>query len=267
MSNSKALQRQEYIMNLLEARGNVSVKRLADRLNVSMWTIRRDLNCLEDRGILKRYYGGADPTQSSDDPCQTTERDSFRTSAVVNLEAKQCIGLATARMLRSGERVAMAGGTTTFEVAKALKITGFRGEIITNALDIALELSEEPEIHVVCTGGDVQPRYHTLVGSVTERMLKVNCFDVAVIGVGGISLRHGITTHSQVDATALELMMENSYRNILVADCAKFGRVNFASLSPTVPINYLVTNAPPPAEYIEYLHRMNVRVVIADKNA
>ena len=266
MSNSKALQRQEYIMNLLETSEDVSVKQLADRFNVSMWTIRRDLSSLEERGVLKRYYGHASTARSGRDSTQVAKRDSFRISSIVNLEAKQRIGQAAARLLHSGERIALAGGTTTFEVAKALKISGFSGKVITNALDIALELAEESEIQVICTGGDVLPRYHTLVGPETERMLRGQFFDTAVFGVGGISLQHGFTTHSQVDATALELMLENSYRNILVVDSTKFDRVSFASLSLSAPINDLVTNEPPPPEYRKYLSRLNINIVVAEKH-
>jgi DeoR family transcriptional regulator of aga operon len=187
-------------------------------------------------------------------------------SAGINEEAKRCIGMMTARLLHSGERVALAGGTTTLEVAKALKLIHFKGEVVTNALDIALELSEESDIHVVCTGGDVQPRYHTLVGAVAERMLKLQYFDVAVIGVSGISLRHGITVNSQVDATALELMMEHSCRTIVVADRSKFGRVCFASFAPTPPIDMLVTDDRPPADYQDYLQALKIKLMAAERN-
>jgi DeoR/GlpR family transcriptional regulator of sugar metabolism len=264
MTNSKALQRQEYVRHLLETSGEVTAKDLAGRLNVSIWTVRRDLNNLEDRGILRRFYGGADSVQAFKDACQLVEPDSFRIASSVNQEAKRRVGLAAARLLHSGERVAMAGGTTTLEVARALKGLRFKGEIVTNALDIALELSEEPEIHVVCTGGDVQPRYHTLVGTVAERMLKLQYFDAAVIGVTGVSLRQGITVNSQVDATVLELMMEHSCRTVLVADSTKFGRVSFSSFSPAVPINYLVTDEAPPAEYCQYLLAKKIQVVVAE---
>ena len=267
MSNSKALQRQEIIINLLEANGEVSARDLADRLDVSIWTIRRDLNDLEGRGVLRRYYGGADPIRSIDDSRQLEGRDSFRKSAVVNLDAKQRIGLAAARLIHPGERVALAGGTTTLEVAKALKIIGFKGEIVTNGLDIALELSEESEIHLACLGGDVQPRSHTLFGSLTERMLKLHYFDVAVIGVSGISPSHGITVNSQVDATVLELMVEHSSRAILVADGSKFGRVGFASFSPNVHIYGIVTDEPLSAEYCDYLQSIQVKMVIADRKS
>jgi DeoR/GlpR family transcriptional regulator of sugar metabolism len=118
MLNSKALQRQEYIMDILEQNGDVSAKKLADSLNVSIWTIRRGLNILEKRGILARYYGGASRVEEQDSFCRLGERGSFRVSSVENQDAKRRIGLEAARLLRMGEHVAMAGGTTTFEVAK-----------------------------------------------------------------------------------------------------------------------------------------------------
>jgi DeoR family transcriptional regulator of aga operon len=265
MPGSKALKRQEYIRNILETRGEVSAKDLAERLRVSVWTIRRDLNSLENCGVLKRYYGGADSVRPVADASLSIGGSSFRVYANINQEAKQCIGVAAARLIHYGERLALAGGTTTLEVAKALRRSRFRGEVVTNALDIALELSEEPDIRVISTGGDVLPRYHTMVGADTEHMLKLHHFDVAVIGVTGISALGGISVNSQVDATALELMVEHSTRTILVADHSKFGRVCFAPFSPTVPIDTLVTDEPLTAEYEACLQAMKIQVVVAEK--
>lgn len=266
MSNSKALQRQEYILDLLERNGVVAPKKLAEKLNVSVWTIRRDLKDLESRGVLKRNYGAARLVQPVDPSCRLMERASFEVSAEMNMEAKRLIGQAAGRLVQPRERVALAGGTTTLEVAKAIRRMGFRGKVVTNALDIALEMSEAPDIHVICTGGDVQPRYRTLVGSVTERMLKMHYFDVAIVGVSGVSIEHGFTVNSPVDAAALELMVKHSCRTILVADCTKFGRVSFASFNPPAQIDYMVTNAPLPEEYVAYLQDLNVKLVIADQN-
>jgi DeoR/GlpR family transcriptional regulator of sugar metabolism len=266
MLNSKALQRQEYIMDILEKNGDVSAKKLADSLHVSIWTIRRDLNILEKRGILARYYGGASRIEERDSSCRLGERGSFRVSSVENQEAKRRIGLEAARLLRMGEHVAMAGGTTTYEVAKGLKKLRYQGEIVTNALDIALELAEQPGMRVICTGGDVQPRYHTLVGADSIRMLKLHYFDVAVIGVSGISLEHGLTVYSQVNAAALELMVEHSCRTILVADATKLGQVSFASLSLAAPVDCFVTDERLPKAYAEYFYNLQTRVVIAENN-
>src|SRR5581483_4888251 len=264
MSNSKALQRQEHIMTLLASNGWVSARELAANLNVSEWTIRRDLASLEQKGALKLYYGGANQANTQDNSSPLIARDSFRLSADVNLEAKRRIGWATARMIRSDERLAIGGGTTTLEVAKALKSLKFKGEIVTNSLDVALELAEETEMRLVCTGGDVQPRYHTLVGVVAERMLKRHYFDTAIIGISGISPRHGIMTNSQVDATYLELMIEHSQRTIVVADRSKFGRVCFVVLSPQVQIHYLITNEAVSAEFRDYLASLKINLIIAD---
>ena len=266
MPSSKALQRQEYIMDILEKNRDVSAKNLAKSLNVSIWTIRRDLNALGERGILLRSYGGASRTDGHDSACRLGERGSFRLSAVENKDAKRQIGLAAARLIHTGERVALAGGTTTLEVAKALKKIHFNGDVVTNALDIALELAEQPGIRVVCTGGDVQPRYHTLIGTDSMRMLKLHFFDVAVIGVSGISLQQGLTVYSQVNAAALELMAEHSCRTILVADATKLGQVSFASLSLPAPIDCFVTDEPLPAEYCEYFQGLQTWVMVAEKN-
>ena len=266
MTHSKALQRQEFIIDTLEKNEDVSTKELAETLNVSVWTIRRDLTTLEERKILARYYGGAKPIESKKESCRLIERGSFRASADENQNAKRRISLAAARLLHSGERVALTGGTTTFEVAKALKKLRFKGEIVTNALDIALELSEQPEIRVVCTGGDVQPRYHTLVGAISERILKMHYFDVAVIGVSGISLRHGFTVYSQVNATALELVADHSCRTIMVADATKLGQVSFASLNLSTPIDTFVTDKLLPVEYSEYFRQLGVDVVVAERD-
>jgi DeoR/GlpR family transcriptional regulator of sugar metabolism len=266
MTHSKALQRQEFIMDILEKNEDVSTKELAEILNVSVWTIRRDLNALEDRKVLARFYGGAKQAASKKEICKLIERGSFRESARENQVAKKRISLAAARLLHPGERVALTGGTTTYEVAKALKKLRFKGEIVTNALDIALVLSEEPDIHVVCTGGDVQPRYHTLVGPISERILKMHYFDAAVIGVSGISLRHGFTVYSQVNATALELVAEHSCRTIMVADATKLGQVSFASLNLSTHIDTFVTDEPLPPEYSDYFQNMGVDVVIAERS-
>ena len=265
MTYSKAVQRQEFIMDILEKNQDVSTNELAEILNVSVWTIRRDLNALEERKVLARFYGGAKQASSRKDACKLTERGSFRASAAENRSAKKRISLAAARLLHPGERVALTGGTTTFEVAKALKKLRFKGDIVTNALDIALELSEEPDIHVVCTGGDVQPRYHTLVGAISERILKMHYFDAAVIGVSGISLRHGFTVYSQVNAAALELVAEHSCRTIMVADASKLGQVSFASLNLSAPIDTFVTDQPLPPEYHQYFQDLGVNIIIAER--
>lgn len=261
MSRSKALQRQEHILNLLARDGAIEAESVAARFGVSIWTVRRDLNALAAQGALERRYGGARRMDGSDaapwdegppQPLETT-----------NLEAKRRIGRAAARLVHVGSHIVLSGGTTTLEAARALRALGYRGEVVTNALDIAQELVEAPEIKVVCTGGDVQRRYHTLAGAVTERMLRHHFFDVALIGISGIALREGITVISQVEAASLSMMVEHSRRVILLADHSKFGCVAFASLELNAAEATLVTDAPLAVEYRRHFAQQGVQVVVA----
>ena len=246
MTQTRSLRRQELLLEILCQSGESTVEELAERLKVSVWTVRRDLTSLEDRGALQRLHGRAEVASAT--KVQAWDSASLHQAAAINLAAKQHIGRIVAQRIPSGAHVALSGGSTTLEVARALKILRFQGEVVTNALDIAVELAAIPGLHVVCTGGEVQPRYHTLAGTVTERVLKLHFFDFAVIGVSGIDLRHGFTVNSQVEAATVNLIAEHARSVVVAADSAKFGRVAFASvLSETSPHLLACETAPPQA--------------------
>jgi DeoR family transcriptional regulator of aga operon len=224
---------------------------------VSVWTVRRDLAALEEQGVLQRRHGRAEVTSAAQ--AQAWDSASLDRAAGGNLEAKQRIGRLVARCIPPGAHVALSGGSTTLEVARALKALGFQGDIVTNALDIAAELAAQPGLRVVCTGGEVQPRYHTLAGVVTERVLKLHFFDYAVIGVSGIDLRHGFTVNSQVEAATVNLIAEHARTVVVAADSSKFGRVAFASVLTETPPHLLACEGAPPPAYARYLAALGVR--------
>jgi DeoR family transcriptional regulator of aga operon len=256
MSQSRALRRQEQLLELLSQHGEATVDELAATLRVSVWTIRRDLSLLEERGALHRLHGRAELAPRG--PGETWDAGALRQAAATNLEAKQRIAQIVACRIPHGAHVALSGGSTTLEVARALKAAHFGGEVVTNALDIAVDLAETPGLRVVCTGGEVQPRYRTLAGAVTERVLKLHFFDFAIIGVSGIDLRHGFTVNSQVEAATVNLIAEHARTVVVVADRSKFGCVAFASVLGETPPHWLVTDGTPPAEYGRHLRSLGV---------
>jgi DeoR family transcriptional regulator of aga operon len=258
MAQSRSLRRQELLLEILCQKGESSVEDLAAFLRVSVWTVRRDLSTLEARGALQRLHGRAEAAGAVQ--AQSWDSDSLNRSAAVNHEAKQRIGRTVARLIPRGAHVALSGGSTTLEVARALKAQHFHGEVMTNALDVAIELAAIPELNVVCTGGEVQPRYHTLAGAVTERVLKLHFFDYAVIGVSGIDLRHGFTVNSQVEAATVNLIAEHARTVVVVADRTKFGRVAFASVLSDSPPHLLACEAPP-ADYGQFLTALGTRLI------
>ncbi len=262
MNHSRALRRQEQLLELLTHHGEATVEEMAQRLDVSVWTIRRDLNTLEERGALQRLHGKAELPAAT--ACANSwDAATLRQAAADNQGAKQAIGRAVAQRIPTGAHVALGGGSTTLEVARALKALRFQGEVVTNALDIAVELAEQPGLRVVCTGGEVQPRYHTLAGAVTEKVLRLHFFDYAVVGVSGIDLRHGFTVNSQVEAATVNLVAEHARTVIMVADHTKFGSVAFALLPADIPPQFVITDRPPTAQHLQAITACGAQIIIA----
>ncbi|MFN3335371.1 MAG: DeoR/GlpR family DNA-binding transcription regulator [Caldilinea sp.] len=261
MHQTNSLRRQERLLEILAQNGEASVDDLAKRLQVSVWTIRRDLSSLEARGALRRTYGRAEVTNSAI-VASVWDGAAVRQAAATNLEAKQRIGRAVAQRLPGGAHLALSGGSTTLQVARALKALHYQGEVLTNALDIAMELADMPGLRVVCTGGDVQPRYHTLAGAVTERVLKLHFFDYAVIGVSGIDPHHGFTVNSQVEAATVNLIAEHARTVIVVADQTKFGSIAFAAVLGEAPPHKLVTDSMVAPAFAEFCRRLGIELMV-----
>ncbi len=259
MERAHGLQRQEAVVRLLALHETLSVERIAAALDVSVWTTRRDLDKLEQRGVVARRHGQAALVART--ALATGIVDSLERSGAEHHDAKVRIGQAAAARIRPAAHVALSGGSTTLEVARALKALGFHGDVVTNSLDIALELAEADSLRVVCTGGEVQGRYHTLAGPVAERELRLHYFDVAVIGVSGVTVREGFTVNSQVEASLLGLMIAHAQQLILVADGSKVGRVAFASLPIEAPVLALITDGAVPAALAEALAQRAIPLV------
>jgi DeoR/GlpR family transcriptional regulator of sugar metabolism len=260
MPESRTLRRQEQMLALLAENGAATVEELAAQLDVSVWTIRRDLNQLAARGALQRLHGRA---EASAPGAQAWDSATLQQAAATNLEGKQRIARQIAQQIPQGARLALAGGSTTLQVARSLKAWHFQGEVVTNALDIAVELAQTPGLNVICTGGQVQPRYLTLAGPVTERVLKLHYFDYAVIGVSGITVREGFTVNSQVEAATVNLIADHARTLIVAADHTKFGRIAFASVLTEATPHQLVTDARLAPAFAQHFEQSAIHVIIA----
>jgi DeoR/GlpR family transcriptional regulator of sugar metabolism len=259
MLNKRSLVRQEKIIHILRTLERASIQDLAAQLGVSTWTIRRELAPLEERQIVERYHGGVRLINAT-----IGERADFAQTQTLQLEAKQRIGRTTARLIAADQSIVLGGGTTTTEVARYLKERKHL-RIMTNALNIALELSPNPDLEVTCTGGRADGDYYSLLGSVAERTLHTHYFDVAVIGVSGISREAGLTVSSQANAVILSMMIEHARKCIVVADHSKFEQISFAQLTPLSSINLLVTDKMPPRPLNDELRDVGVTIIVADE--
>ncbi len=243
------------ILDALAATGLVGVGDLARTLGVSEATLRRDLALLESQNLIKRTHGGA-RLQDVSDERPVRYRDAQNRQAKLRI-AQAC----AASVARRPQAIAFGGGTTTTEVARQL---ADRSEltIITNAINIAMELTMRPRVRVFVTGGLMRSESYELVGAWTERFLESLNIAVAIMGVDGISADGGLTTHDAVEARTNQRMIERAQKVIVVADGSKLGQVTMARMADVADVDLLITAVDAPADQVAALRARGLDVVL-----
>lgn len=234
-----ALRAQEILQELLRS-GKVTVDDLAQQLKVSAATIRRDLTELEQRGLLRRNHGGAVSIEPAlYEPFRNVS--SFQEQEQQLTAEKRRIGLAAAEIILDGETIAIGAGTTTTQVARSLRhrkgIT-----VLTNAVNIAMELSHQDDIKILVTGGILSGAWFALVGPAGIQSVSEFFVDKAFIGVDGIHAEHGLTTNYPDQATIHRAMLQQARQKIVVADHRKIGVAATALIWPPHGIDLFITD-------------------------
>jgi DeoR family transcriptional regulator of aga operon len=232
--------RWELILQELLRQGEVSVDSLAKNFKVSAATIRRDLSELERQGLLRRTHGGANPvTPMLYEPFRNLS--SFQEQEQKCAAEKRRIGLTAASLISDGETVAIGAGTTTTQLARSIRhrkgIT-----IVTNAVNIAMELSHLPDIKVAMTGGSLSGDWFALVGDVAQQNVSQTFFDKAFVGVDGADVEHGLTTNYPDQAAIHRAMMRQAQQRIALADHRKIGAVGRSLIWPAADLDKLITD-------------------------
>jgi len=241
------------ILERLGQHGSVGVPELAAEIGVSQASIRRDLHVLEQQQLLKRTHGGAVASG-------VLYELPMRYRGGRQQEAKRLIAQRAATLIGEGvQSVGLSGGTTTTEVARALA-TRDGLKIVTNALNIASELAVRANINLVVSGGNARSESYELVGPIAERTLNGLNLDVAVLGVDGISVSGGLTTHHDVEAQTNKVMLTRGARVIVVADGSKVGRRAFARIGEVNEISDFVTDSSADPEELEQIAKAGVTV-------
>jgi DeoR family transcriptional regulator of aga operon len=223
------------ILEELSRNGSVSVASLADRLDVSLATVRRDLQLLEEQRLVSRVHGGAVARG-------VLYELPLRYKAARHQDEKRRIAEAAARLVADGATVGLTGGTTTTEVARMLaERAGLT--VVTNALNIASELAVRANLKLLVPGGVARPESYELVGPIAEATLAGLNLDLVFLGVDGIDADSGCTTHHEVEAFTNQVLMRRAQRVVVVADGSKLGHVAFARICAIDEIDGLITDA------------------------
>ena len=246
-------ERQEFIIKLLNRQGRCRVTDLARELGVSEVTIRQDLDVLETRGLLCRTHGGAIL------PSRTGFERPFQSEETSFYEEKERIGRAAAEMVTDGQTVILDVGTTVTAAARRLK----KKEdllVITNALNIALLLEDNPGITVIVTGGTLRAKQHSLVNPYGGFILDEIRADVAILGAGGIEAESGVTNVNIAEAEIKSLFIKAARRRFLLCDSRKVGNIALAKVADLEEIDFLFTDKQADPEEIARLRERGLAV-------
>lgn len=250
-----AQERYEYIIDTLNRDCAVKVSKLIKELNVSIETIRRDLEHLEKEGVLKRVYGGAIPKKASVDKLSFDKREEeFRKEKVE-------IASIAIRYITEGQSIALNDSTTNVEIAKQIRKKFTNLTVVTNSLVIATELANNKDIKLILAGGMLDNREQAFYGQLTKDILNNFVVDIAFIGVGGVSLNRGISDYDFHTAEIQKILIEMSKESIILADSSKIENVSLTRVSDIEDINLIITDSKIDNKIIDKYTKKGIEII------
>jgi len=250
-------ERRRKILHLVEKQARVTVDELVRRFGVSAVTVRGDLDALSRTGAVLRSHGGALKRASAPQDVPINVKETLHHGEKVR------IGHAAAQMIRENEIVMLDSGTTTAEVARHIKFLKLKSlTVITNALNIAMELANLPHVRVIMIGGILRQMSYSLVGPHAEHTLKGLNADRLFLGVDGLDLEIGLTTPDVLEAQLNAMMIRVSREVIVVADASKFARRNLSVIAKLDSVHKIITDDKVPPEAVSALKARSVDVIV-----
>jgi DeoR family fructose operon transcriptional repressor len=245
------------ILEYLEHSGRVRVDELAENLNVSSVTIRRDLDYLDERGHLMRTHGGA--TRVPDGLVSASERR-FADKGTINVSEKTRIAERAAEMIVPHDTVFLNSGSTAVFFLRALRDRAAR--VITNNA-AAIECEVDPLVELLILGGEYREQSRSFVGEFALNTIRNIYSSHTILGTNGISLEQGLTTTVYQECNINQAMIENTHGKVIVlADHSKIGQVaNFVSASLEA-IDMVVTDSGAPGDFVRELRARNIDVLV-----
>jgi DeoR/GlpR family transcriptional regulator of sugar metabolism len=251
-------ERQTRLKELLSRRGMCDLETLSAELDVSQSTVRRDVENLEQTGLVRRTHGGViwvgDKSTTGTRPYAFDQRMGYQ------LDAKRHIARAARSLVQPGDTVLIDGGTSTFYLAQEL--LGQPMQLVTNSLPIANLFLNDENVELLVTGGLMYPRYGVLLGPMAENVLSTIHTKIMFLSVAGI---HDGSLYNQnlLLVQSERRMMEQSQQVVLLADSGKFGQQALAKLCQLDEIDVVVSDAGLTEEHRAEVERAGCELIIA----
>ena len=249
------LERHSKILELIEESGKVEVGDLSRLFSTSEVTIRNDLKELHKQGLIRRAHGGAVRKE-------TVNVDaSLQVKTSLHAEEKRRIGVAAAVLIQDGDSIILDSGSTTQQIAKEIKnrkdLT-----VITNGINIAMELLGATGVRLILLGGMVRQNSYSAVGHFAEDMLRQLSADKLFLAVDAFDLDFGLSTPNPEESKVNQGMVEIATETILVADSSKFGKRSLSRIVPLSNIDIIITDSSLPIETQTQLRTRDVKLIL-----
>lgn len=247
--------RQINLLAAVQAQGSVTVEHLAEKLGVTLQTVRRDVQRMADEGLLARFHGGVRV------PGSTIENIAHRQRETLCAEGKNRIARAVAAAVPNDCALILNIGTTTEAIARALlRHSGLR--VITNNLNVATILSANPKCEVIVVGGVVRGRDQGIVGEAAVDFIRQFKVDIAIIGISGIEDDGSLRDYDFREVKVSQTIISHAREVWLAADSSKFNRPAMVEVAHLNQIDRLFTDAPPPEPFPALLTEAQVRMEV-----
>lgn len=239
-----AIERRNRILEKLQSEKRVVVSELSSQYGVSEETIRRDLEKLENDGLVIKSYGGAVLNEHSvfDLP--------FNVRKNKQIVEKQQIAELLGKIVRDGEAIMLDASSTSVYIAKKLKEKK-KLTVITNSVEVLVELYDMSEWNVISTGGVSRQKSFALVGAHTDELISSYHVDKAIISCKGLDIQGGFTDADELNASCKRRMLRAAKERILTVDSSKFGEVAFKRIADWADITTIVTDQKPEKIYLD----------------
>lgn len=253
-----AIERRNAILAKLSLEGKVVVSDLAKEFDVTEETIRRDLEKLDKDGLARKTYGGAVKNENYNIDLP------FHVRKQTNVESKRIIAARISEMIHDGDYVMLDSSTTALYVIKNIidrkKIT-----LITNSIEILIELCNKPDWTIISTGGVLKEGGLSVVGYQAERMVSGYHADIAVCSCKGLDANMGVTDSNERDSEIKKAFFNAADRKVLAVDSSKFNKTSFVKVCGVGEVDTVVTDTDPGEGWRDRIKNAGVELVLADQ--
>jgi DeoR family transcriptional regulator of aga operon len=250
-------ERRRRIMELIALRERATVEELVQRFDVSAVTIRGDLDELAAAGRLIRSHGGALRRAESQEDIPVPVKEMLHHAEKVRIAG------AAVKMIREGETIMLDSGTTTAEIARQIKLQRYETlNVITNALNVAMELAGASNVRLIMIGGILRHTSLSFSGPHAEQHLRGLRADRLFLGVDGLDPQIGLMTPDVLEAQLNALMIQVSGEVVVAADSSKFGRRSLSVIAPLAAAHSVITDAGVSPEILAAVRAHNIETTV-----